>query len=82
MSNSLGPCPLKHHPDSKRRGRFGRKMPGNSGGPAEVRKPEKKTKCRCLANATLHACPKNPQGPSNGRVNEPVWRRGVFGSSK
>ena len=26
--------------------------------------------------------PKNPQGPSNGGVNEPVVRRGVFGSSK
>ena len=33
-----------------------------------------------LLNCFFH--PKNPQGPSNGRVNEPVWRRGVFGSSE
>ena len=26
--------------------------------------------------------PKNPQGPSNGRANETVLRRGVLGSSK
>ena len=24
-------------------------------------------------------CPKNPQGRSNGRVNEPVLRRGALG---
>ena len=30
----------------------------------------------------MYFLPKNPPGPSNGRVNEPVLRSGVWGSSK